>query len=284
MERFQQFIDTLSDKIFSNDSMIASSIAKTLILFAILLIIRFIIIRNIEKNSTLATEDRLRWMVGVRNAMLMLFIFGFLLIWGAQIRDLALSVVALALAFVMSFKELITNFMGGLSRTISQQYTVGSRISIGDYRGDVVDNNMLTTVIMEIGPGQNSHQYTGNTISIPNSMLLNTPVINESYMRDYVLHVFHIPMKLEDDWRRAEKLLLRAANEICEPYLNRAQRYIEKVSRKMSLEPPSTDPRVSLVLSNPGEIDLIVRIPVPTRRKGRTEQEIIRKYLDYFYQ
>ena len=41
----------------------------------------------------------------------------------------------------------------------------------------------------------------------------------------------------------------------------------------------SVDPRVSIVLPEPGEITLLARVPVPARRKGRTEQEIVRRYL-----
>ncbi|MDR2883699.1 MAG: mechanosensitive ion channel family protein [Deferribacteraceae bacterium] len=257
-----------------------TGVIKTVALLFILIILRAVVIKQISSWHGLSNDSRRRWVVNTRNISAFLFFAGMIFIWGYQIKELAFSVAAVAVAFVMIFKEVITNFMGGIARTVSSQFGIGDRISVGTHRGDVIDTNMLTTTLLEIGPGQNLHQYTGSTISVPNAMLLTTPVVNESFMHEYLLHVFHVPVLANSDWRRTERLLLLAANAVCEPYLKKARKYMEELAIKHSVEPASSDPRTSIIFKSPTELDLVVRVPVPSLRKGKVEQEIIRKYLD----
>jgi small-conductance mechanosensitive channel len=279
MEQIPAIAENLQ-ALFASHPQLMPALIKTAILIVLVQVLRFIMSRYINGLQKITAEDRLKWLVAMRNFTVIAMVLGIFFIWVYQIREFALSVVALAIAFVMCFKEVISNFMGGVSRAVSHEFTVGDRISVSGFRGDVIDTSMLTTTILEIGPGKNAHQYTGNTVVVPNAMLLNTPVLNESFLQGYELHLFHIPMRLADDWRRAERLLLEAAYAVTEPYLNKARIFIEAKCRKLSVEPPSVDPRTSIIFTKPDEFDMIVRIPVPLRRKGRVEQEIIRKYLD----
>ena len=94
-----------------------------------------------------------------------------------------------------------------------------------------------------------------------------------------MVHAFSVPLTLQDNWQAAEGRLLKAAKEICGPYLEEARRYMEEIGRKEGVEAPKVDPRISLVLPEPGKITLLARVAVPAKRKGRVEQEIVRRYL-----
>jgi len=59
---------------------------------------------------------------------------------------------------------------------VTKAYALGDRIEIGSIGGNVVDHNALTTTILEIGPGQTSHQYTGRAMVIPNSFIFDHPL------------------------------------------------------------------------------------------------------------
>jgi small-conductance mechanosensitive channel len=59
---------------------------------------------------------------------------------------------------------------------VTKAYAFGDRIENAGIRGNAVDHNALTTTILEIGPGQTSHQYTGRTMVIPNSFFLIIPL------------------------------------------------------------------------------------------------------------
>ncbi len=264
------------------DSPYFTNILSTLALIIGILLLRSFALRSVRESEAASHETRLRWIVHIRNFTVILFLIGAAAIWAQELRSAALSFAALAVAFVISTKELILCLQGGFLRSSDRPFSVGDRIEIQEYRGDVVDQSMFTTTILEIGPGHSSHQYTGRAIVLPNSLFLSAPIINETFTDDYVLHLFTFPMALDDHWREAERALLRAAQEECQPFLAQAASYMEKLARNRGLETPNVNPRISLNFPEPGHVNLLVRIPAPARLKGRIEQAILRKFLDLY--
>jgi small-conductance mechanosensitive channel len=255
------------------------SFISSTILVLIVILLRMALVKGILGLNQQHLEMRRRWIVYIRNFSILTLLVGLILIWGPQLRTIAVSFIALAVAFVIATKELILCISGSLVRAASKSYSVGDRIEIGGKRGDVVDQDLFTTTLLEIGPGQASHQYTGRAIVIPNSLLLNTPLINETFTEEFVLHVFAVPLYASDDWQRAEQLLLEAAHIECGPFLEEARTYMKTIESKHGLDSPTVAPRVTLQIPEPGRIHLLVRVPAPARRKGRLEQAILRRYL-----
>lgn len=256
-----------------SDSLL-SLLISTAILIAAVLALRAVLGRFIRR-SVASTDLRRRWMVQSRNGLLMLLLLGLIIIWGEELRTLALSIVAIAVAFVVATKELIMCVMGTILKTMSRSFELGDRIQIKDFRGDVIDQNLLATTILEVGPGKFTHQRTGRTVVLPNAMFVGEPVINESLTQDFGFHVFTIPFKREEDWVGAQQAFLASANRICQPYLEEVRRYMNRISIRRGLEIPSVDPRVTIQVPTAGEIHLIVRVPVKSRERGFIEQSIL---------
>ena len=226
--------------------------------------------RNVE-----APDLRRRWLVRTRNGLVLLLLLGLIMVWGEELRTIALSIVAIAVAFVVATKELILCITGTILKVVTRPFNIGDRIQIKELRGDVIDQNLLTTTILEVGPGKITHQRTGRMIVIPNAMFLSEPVINESYTHDYILHVFTVPFKREDDWRGARKALLESANRHCAPYLDDVRRYMEQLSRQKGLDVPTVEPRVTIQIPTAGEVHLVVRVPTKSGQRSFIEQSII---------
>lgn len=258
---------------------IARNAISTIVFLLVVTFARMFTLRYVRSSTLTATEIR-RWIVQIRNATALIIIFGIIVIWAAELRTVALSLVAIAAAIVLATKEIITCFTGGILRTSSRAFQIGDRIEIGTLRGDVVDQSLLTTTIFEIGPGKSNHQYTGRAITIPNSVFLTTAVVNESFTDEYVLHLFSLPLKQSDDWNTFESYVLQAANEECAEFLDAARTHMNRISRSRGLEAPNIDPRIYLNFPTPDIVELLVRIPVPARRKGRIEQSILRRYIE----
>lgn len=256
-----------------SDSMI-SLITSSVILIMTVLALRALLGRFIRR-SVASTELRRKWMVQSRNGLLLLLMLGLVLIWGEELRTLALSIVAIAVAFVVATKELILCMIGTLLKTISNSFNLGDRIQVKDFRGDVIDQNLLATTIMEVGPGKITHQRTGRTMVIPNAMFVSEPVINESFTHDYVFHVFTIPFRRDEDWHEAQKAFLESAKRHCAPYLEEVRKYMNRISIKRGLEVPSVDPRVTIQVPTAGEVHLIVRVPAKSGERGFIEQAIL---------
>ena len=95
----------------------------------------------------------------------------------------------------------------------------------------------------------------------------------------HLLLIITVPIERDANWQQAEEALLRAANEVCAPYLEKARSYMKGLERQHSLDAPGVEPRVQIQLPDPKWIDLVLRTPIPARRRGRMEQEIIKRYL-----
>lgn len=259
---------------FTLPETLPSLLISTFILFAAVFILRGVTARIIRRHIS-SPESLRKWLVQTRNGLVLLLIFGLVFIWGAELRTLALSVVAIAVAFVVATKELILCVTGSILKTGARSFKIGDRIQIKDFRGDVIDQNLFATTIMEIGPGKLTHQRTGRVTVIPNSLFVSEALINESYTHDYVLHAFTVPFKREDDWRSAQQALMAAAQNHSRRHLEEVRRHMKRISDEQGLEAPSVDPRVTIQVPAAGEILLIVRVPVKATQRGYIEQSIL---------
>jgi len=265
-----------------SDSTVVLDALESLVLLAVVLALRSILVRAISRNQSLTHEARRRWATNLRNAVAVTFVIGLVFIWAHELSAFAVSLVAVAVALVLATKELLLCLSGAILRMGANVYSLGDRIEIHGLRGNVLDQNWLTTTVLEIGPGQMSQQYTGRAVVFPNSLLLSHPLINETYMKTYIVHVMTIPLTADDDWRKAELDLLDAARAECGPFLEEARRHMKQVEGENWLDAPSVDPRVTIQLPEPGRINLLLRIPSPAHRTSRVEQAILRRFLSGF--
>src|SRR5919197_1281452 len=146
---------------------------QSLVLLAVILSLRFVVLRAVRQSDRLSVETRRRWVVHVRNVLALVFVVGLVFIWGGQLSTFAVSLVAIAVAVVLATKELILCLSGAVLRMSSNAFTLGDRIEVSGTRGNVLDQTLLATTVLEIGPGQVSQQYTGRAVVFPNSLLLN---------------------------------------------------------------------------------------------------------------
>ena len=244
------------------------------------LILRWSLHKGVTRMPIKSQELRRRWILIVRNLTLALIAVGLIMIWAEELRSLALSLVAVIVAVVLSTKELILCITGSFLKASSGSFSLGDRIDVNHMRGDVIDQTLMSTTLMEVGPGETTHQHTGRVLVIPNSLFLSTPVINENYTGEFGVHNFTIPIKRDDDYLVHEHALIEAAADVCAPYMARARASMEYLTRTESVDAPSVEPRVTITIAAPDRIDLVLRVAAPIQRKGRIEQQIIRKYLD----
>lgn len=250
----------------------------SLLLILILFIVRHFIVRHIRSRS-FPLEVKRRWLVQLRNAAVLLFIVGLCVIWAAELRTVALSFVAIAAAVVLATKELLMCMSGALLRRGPSSFSLGDRIEVGEFRGDVIDMGLLTTTLLEVGPGQAIHQRTGRAVVLPNSIFLTTAVINETFTDEYVLHVLTIPLEINENIDKVETFLLHAAKEECKDFIEKARAQQKQMAMKHGFDTPNVDPRVTIRMTELGRIELLLRFPVSARKRGRIEQLILRRFL-----
>ncbi len=261
------------------DSSVVLDGLKSVILLVSLLVIRTLMVRGIARNPALSMEAKRRWVVTIRNSAVFALVIGLVVIWAHELQAFAVSLVALAAALVLATKELLLCWSGAALRVGGKVYSVGDRIQIAGHRGVVLDHDIFATKLLEIGPGQSSHLYTGRVTIFPNSLLFTNALIKENPGQEYGLYTLTVPLKNEDDWREAERRLLDAARAECVPFMDEASRQMKLLEQTNLLEAPSPEPRITVQLSEAGRIHLVLRFPAPDRGRSRIEQAILRRFL-----
>ncbi len=251
---------------------------STLILLLAVLVLRFLGRRALEKSGLLP-ENRLRIESQLRNLAVLIFFFGGAAIWAEELQSVVFSLFALAAALAILTKELFSCVLGTLVRSSSGGFFVGDRIEVGSFRGDVVDISLIVTKLLEIGPANGGSQRTGRIVSFPNSLLLTTPVINETRGQDYNLHTLRVTLEDGEDYREHERHLVEAARRTAAPYIQRARAWLLEHEGRFGVTAQSVEPRVNIVLEGATRV-LVLRYPTPAANRSAVEQRLIRHYLD----
>ena len=158
-------------------------------------------------------------------------------------------------------------------------YGVGDRIQIAGYRGVVLDHDVFATKLLEIGPGQSAHLYTGRVAVFPNSLLFTNALIKENPTQEFGLYTLVVPIATDEYWPKAEQVLLDAARVECAPFMQEAAFQMKLLEQTNLLEAPSPEPRITIQLPEAGKMQFVLRFPAPDRGRSRVEQAILRRYL-----
>lgn len=229
----------------------------------------------------LSLDERRKKLISFRNKTAFIIVSVLIFLWASELKTFTLSLLAIAAALVIATKEVILAAIGGLIRTTTKKYMVGDRIEVKNFRGHVIDITLLYTTLMEIGPTKYIHQYTGRTLTFPNSLLLSEPIHVDSLSDECTTHTIQVPVYPDDaDVTNAAQTLKNIADASCEQYLNIANEYVNHIQNITSIDMPSYKPRVLINADEKGEWWLTLRVVIPSKEKIKIEQEILVRYLD----
>lgn len=172
------------------DKLPGAGLPATILLFLLLFLLRWLLLRYIGREQRISDELRARWQNFIKNAFVLAGLIGLVLIWAPQLRTFALSLTALAVATVLATKELILCVSGSLLKTSSSTFSVGDLVECAGYKGYVVEQSLLTTQLQEVDA--RSGVLSGNQVVLPNSLFLSHAVKNYSHLRPYCVHSFSL--------------------------------------------------------------------------------------------
>ena len=265
------FTEFLQDRVLLRDAI------ATAVLFMMVIGLRLAALRFIRRRLPSKDKLQLRWAAHVRGVSYAVLALGLFIIWAAELQALAVSFAVLAMAIVWATRETFACIQGAAYRISANAFEVGDRINIAGIRGDVIDTGLLGTLVLEVAQG---HQRTGRTISIPNSLFMTEPVLNESLASEYMLHLMTIPVDRGADLAAIERKALTAAQEACAGFLDDVRRPIAARYRRHGLTPPIVDPRITYQVVDKTTVNLLLRIPTPIRLERQVEQHVLRAVLD----
>lgn len=126
----------------------------------------------------------------------------------------SLGVVGFAVTFAL--QQPMFSLIGWAYIMIKRPYQVGDRVAIEESKGDVVSVDFLVTTLWEVnGELVTSHQPSGRTVTLPNSVVLSSHVHNYSRQEfPYVWNELPVQVAYETDLAFARSLLADVADDL----------------------------------------------------------------------
>lgn len=244
--------------------------------------VRRIILDNIRGDAPLITEKQRKWMSRTKNGVFTVTLLAMFMLWQSEISEFALSVTAIAVAIVVASKEIILCFTGSIQRASSRSFRIGDWIEVGTVCGEVIEHNLMATVIQEIDLHHGQYNYTGKTATLPNSMFFSFPVKNLNFMKRYVFHNFNIVVPDFVNLFPLVPVLHEKIEEHFAHFMEVARRYNTVIERHAGVDLPSAEPHIEISSSSTGEQVVHVMIFCPTERANQLEQLIRRDFMQEY--
>ncbi len=199
----------------------------------------------------------------------------------------SLGIVGAGLA--VALQDIVKDFVGWFVIVQRRPFTLGHRIAIGPYTGDVIDIAVLRTTLLEVShPGGataagplDALERTGKTLLVPNSLILTQPVLNYHATSDYLKAEMQVTITYESDWKKAEQLLTRLVEEVTAPYTEEA---LKQHKRRMWIYHEAKEPTAATVYMEAGASGIIftLRFLLPIGARRFVTTTITRRVLEEF--
>ncbi|HUP32109.1 MAG TPA: mechanosensitive ion channel domain-containing protein [Gaiellaceae bacterium] len=197
--------------------------------------------------------------------------------FGGQI-GLVIAFVTAGLAFALG--EVVGAIAGWYNILLGRIYRVGDRIELGGVRGDVIEISPLRTKILEMGGGEESggwvrgRQHTGRVVTVSNKATFTSPVFNYSALFEFIWEELTVPVAYDDDWERAEQILLEELQRISAS--EGAREALATMTRRYPVPQAELQPRVFMRATD-NWMELAARFVVPVRTARSVKDDITRR-------
>ncbi|EIO3937089.1 mechanosensitive ion channel family protein [Vibrio vulnificus] len=264
------------------DFLLQHKLFFTALIILFIIMIRQLVLSRIRGEAAFITEKQRSWMSRTKNGAFAITSLILFVLWQSEINQFALSVTAIAVAIVVASKEIILCFTGSIQRASSRSFRVGDWIEVGKIAGEVIDHNMMATVIQEIDLHHGQYHYTGKTITLPNSMFFTYPVKNLNFMKRYVYHHFSIVVP---DFVNLYPLLADLEIKIeehCHYFLDVAKRYNTMIEKHAGVDLPGAEPHIHITSAAAGEQVVNFMIFCPTEKAVHLESLIRQDFMSLY--
>lgn len=188
----------------------------------------------------------------------------------------ALGVASAGIAFAL--QEVIASVAGWLAIMVGDFYRPGDRVQVGGIKGDVIDQGVLRTTVMELGDWIDGDLYNGRIVRIANSFVFKEPVFNYSADFPFLWDEIKIPIKFGSDYDRTRKLLKDIADRITGECVVDSQTYWDNMVRNYSIENATLNTMVTMSLTD-NRVEYTVRYVVNYRNRRTIQDALISEIL-----
>ncbi|HDM8200370.1 TPA: mechanosensitive ion channel family protein [Vibrio harveyi] len=266
------------------DFLLSHKILFSALILLFIIVLRRLILSRIRGDDAFITEEQRSWMSRTKNGAFALTLILLFILWQSEISEFALSVTAIAVAIVVASKEIILCFTGSIQRASSRSFRIGDWIEVGKLCGEVIEHNMMATVIQEIDLHHGQYHFTGKTATLPNSMFFTYPVKNLNFMKRYVYHDFSVVVKDFVNLYPILPLLTDKIDEHCSYFADVAHRYNAMIEKHAGVDLPGAEPHIHISSNINGEQIVHIMIFCPTDKANHLEHLIRKDFMELYEQ
>ncbi len=249
-----------------------NKLMMSLLIILVLWAIRRVLIHFVWRQ----TEDpktRYRWQ---KSSVYIVMVIGLALVsrvWFEGISDITTYLGLVSAGIAIALKDPITSMVAWLFIMSRTPFSVGDRIQIGAYSGDVIDIRLFKFTLLEIGNWVDADQSTGRILDVPNSMVFTDVLANYSKGFQFIWNEIPVLVTFESNWKKAKELLLDIAERNAQNLSKVAEKKIKKASRHYMIFYTSLTPTVYTSVKDSG-VMLTMRYLIEPRKRRGSEQAI----------
>jgi small-conductance mechanosensitive channel len=268
MDKFDDWIHSVTGLNIEVQDKIYVSFLTVVVLW----LIRFVTYR-IVCNKTENAQTRYRWQ---KSLTYITVITGLILVgrvWFAGMQFLATYLGLVSAGIAIALKDIFVSLAGWLFLIWRRPFSVGDRIQIGKYIGDVIDLRIFKFTLLEIGNWVNADQSTGRILHIPNLMVLTETIANYSKGFQYIWNEISVLVTFESNWQKAKDILKKIGSRHGEHLSASAEKKLKQASKKYMIFYTTLTPTVYTTVKDFGVL-LTIRYLIEPRSRRISEQAI----------
>ncbi len=194
---------------------------------------------------------------------------------------LSLGVVGFAITFAL--QQPLLSLLGWVYIMLKRPYAVGDRVKIGESKGDVIEVDFLVTTLWEVnGDLVSTHQPSGRVVTVPNSVVLSSQVVNYTTLVDHVWNELSIQVAFETDLRFARQTMIDVADDYLGDAMAREIADYRERLAETAVELEVQDGPTVNVVQTESWVELRLRYLVHPRRGARTRNVLYERILERF--
>lgn len=213
--------------------------------------------------------------VFIKNTVRVSILFLIFTLWASQISGALLSVAAIAGALIITGKEAVLILLGYINISLTKPFRIGDYIEIGNMHGQVIDIDLFSTKLFEIGA---SGKYSGRLLAIPNSLVFTQTIKHSSALGRYSLYTIDFILPFECDTEQAEKVAKDVAESVVAGFVEEADLHFNHIEVSQFIDLPNASPDIFWMAYSEFAHKMSVRLACPLEKRGDIEQAIYRGF------
>ena len=200
-------------------------------------------------------------------------------IWVTDPQALVVSYGLLAAGLAIALQDMFRNMAGGLIVYVQSPFRVGDRIKIREVVGDVIDINIMYTVLLELREWVDGDQATGRLVMVPNGYLLSSNVYNYTRDNSFLWDELVVPVPYDCDWRGVAEAVGSLVEKETAKVTEKATQELSSMMGKYYLTSKEVRPGVFLALTS-NYLELHVRFICLVRERRKANSHLARLVLE----